>query len=329
MQTLIIGRDIAMQDYLANQIRGEMQAGKAGIVVAADSHLIESAVHSWKDVHHAHGWEQFHWIQLGYSASFSFPMNLTQTPKALLDTWSALHLPGYVEFQEAVFWYAHREETATIFELNDYFLLQRFKETRGVNLGELIIEEAISLFSPLKPQVGQRENRINMRHWLEDGHWIFFDVSQLEQTLRNFIAEYMSILYENEQNDQSVFITNGIPPFPRIQRFENLISIFSHMDDWENWIRENQERRFVLFSTTAEEAKRLNDLGIASINTDASSLKPREFISVCQAGEQRSFVPQRENPPVSASLKHQIQEKDGFPRERVLSLLREQEEVGR
>lgn len=323
MQTIIAGQDDAAQDYLADRIRDAMHAEMGGIVVTADPRLIHASVQSWKEWQRS--WNRIHWIDLDYGASLGFPMNVMQTPKALLDVWASLHLPGYAEFQNAVWWYSHREETATVFDLNDYFLLRRVKECRTASLAELIIGEVLSLLAPLKMQLGQQENRLEMRRWLEEGHWVFFGVSHLEPKLQEFIAEYMAVLYENEQNDQSTFVVNGVPPSARVQRFENLVGAFSHVDDWENWVGDNRERRFTLFSTTAEEAKRLNDLGIVSVNTDTSSLKPREFIQTGQMGERRSFVSQRADPSVSAALRHQIQERDGFPRERVLSLLLERE----
>lgn len=328
MQTIIVGRDYAAQDTLANLIREEMKRGQSGVVITTGDRLIESAVHSWKETQHAQRWEKFHWIELEYGAPFSFPVNLLQTPKALMEVWRSLGLPGYLELQEAVSWYTHREETATIFKLNDYFLLQRVKENRRASLPEWVIGEAISFLAPLKAQVGQTENRITMKRWLEEGHWVFFDVKQLEPKLQAFFAEYVAVLYENERDGQSAFVVNGIPPSVRIQQFENLFGAFPDVDELENWIRDNRERRFTIFSTTAEEAKRLNDLNMVSMHTDTASLKPRECIQTGRTGVRRTFVSPRVNPSVSASLKHQIQEKDGPPRERILSLLHEQQDAG-
>ncbi len=322
MQTVMVGQDDAAQDYLADRVRDAMQAGMGGIVVTADSRLIHASVQAWKEWKRT--WNQIHWADLDYGASFGFPMNVMQTPKALLDTWASLRLPGYAEFRKAAWWYAHREETATVFDLHDYILLRRVKENRqSVSWPELIVDEALSWFTPLKVQLGQQDNRLDMRRWLEERHWVFFDVSQLEPKLRAFVAEYIAILFENETESRGVFVVNGMEPSARMRRFEPLLVAVSHVEGLGDWLQEKSERILTLFATNAQEAKRLNDLGIVSAKTDTASFKAREFIQVSRTGQRRSFVSQRADSSVSASLKHQIQQKDGLPRERILSLLRE------
>ncbi len=206
MPTYVMGQEIAAVSYFVSQIKTAMHVGKGGVVIANNSAIFHGAVQAFKDTHLP--WKLMHWVEMDYAAPFVFPMNVLQTPHAFLEAWKALDFIGTFAMEEVVSHFVHREENGTIFDWPSFTLGERMqRKNTSATLTDVIMDEVLALLTPLKLQLAQQENRVAMKSWVEDRHWVLFDVSMLDPNLQRFIAQYLGLCFAQEDNKNASFFT--------------------------------------------------------------------------------------------------------------------------
>ena len=289
MPTYVMGQEIATVSYFVSQIKAGMNSGKGGVVIANNTAILHGAVQVFKEAHLP--WKLLHWIEMDYAAPFVFPMNVLHTPLAFFEAWKALDFVGAFAIDEVVSHFVHREENGTLFDWPSFTLGERMqRKNTSATLTDVVMDEVLALLTPLKLQLAQKENQVAMKMWLEERHWVLVDVSMLEPNLQRFIAQYLGYCFAQEDNKNARFFTYIGEEVPILHDLSHVICQTEETPTLE------EKSSLILLPHSPDSIV----YQVSGQFCTPSWLKAEPII------------------PISVSLRHQLQSKDGVTREQAL-----------